>query len=234
MQHAALTNLGLVRTENQDRHAVLEPDNDHLLLILSDGMGGEAEGARAAAMVVETLSGLTPGPDAEASLARLATAAGKRILDTARENPAMEGMGATAVAALLEPDRARWVNLGDSRLYHLGRRGFRQVSRDHSFIQELRDAGDLTEEQARKHPLRHVLDQCAGTPDARPDTGDFALEPGDLVLLCSDGLHGYVPDRRIEAILRRGGALDGLARTLVDEALDTGGRDNVTVVLARV
>ena len=238
MQHSALTHIGLVRTENQDRHAVFQPDPAHLLLVLSDGMGGEAGGALAAETVINTLDKTAIGPitdpNPEETLAQLTVEAGERILEKARADQKLEGLGATAVAVLLGPGRAHWVNLGDSRLYHLGKGGLRQVSTDHSFIQELLDAGDLTREEARRHPMRHVLDQCAGTPGAEPDTGGFDLAPGDVVLLCSDGLHGYVTDEQIADILGDKTDLDGMARSLVDAALSAGGRDNITVVLARV
>ena len=230
------------RPNNEDRLVVRTLPGDGALIAVADGMGGEAAGEIAAQIMADALESFLPGPAPATELARLTTTISERILAQAQANPAQEGMGTTVSAALLQGDQAHWVSLGDSRLYHYRAGQLRQISRDHSFLRELLEAGEMTEAEARTNPLRHVMDQCAGTPGAVPDVGEVRLELGDLVLVCTDGLHDKVADQDLASQLSvvaattndKATSLRNALMTLRDMALDAGGKDNITLAVALI
>ena len=226
---------GLVRPENQDRFLVKRFSRDMVLLAVADGMGGEANGGLAAQTVVDVLERFAPcSGNCEEQLAALLEEAGNIILEIAAENAGYLGMGSTAVAVFIQNGNAFWANLGDSRLYLFRNKSLVQVSKDHTFIQELLDAGDMTPEEARNSPLRHALEHCVGVPDSIPDTGSFPLLEGDALLLCSDGLHGYLPASLIVSALSMDASLRERGEQLIKFALGAGGKDNITVCAAGV
>lgn len=222
------------RPYNEDRLVVRELDEDAALIGVADGMGGEAAGDYAAQIMIDTLQAYEPGDAPEQELERLVVETGKRILTEAEANKDREGMGTTVSAALVRDGKIHWVSLGDSRLYLYRASALRQISRDHSFLRDFLEAGEMTEEEARVHPMRHVMDQCAGTPDAEPDTGRLDMEPGDLLVVCTDGLHGQVDDKALGDVLADldPANMQPSAEKLLGMALDAGGKDNITMVMA--
>lgn len=227
-----LTDRGLKRSRNEDRFLVQEMADGSQLLVVADGMGGEARGDLAAQAVVEVLAGRADFPEpANDALAAALLAAHARILALASEDPGREGMGATATAVLFRECWVHWAHVGDSRLYHLSQGRLRQVTTDHRFLQDLLADGTMTPEQAEVHPLRNVLDQCVGCSECRPDSGRFRAEAGDWLLLCSDGLTLHLDDTEIAAALAAAQEPRTAAEALVQAALDRGGRDNVTVII---
>jgi len=227
------THPGRVRPNNEDRWLIFRTERD-VVLAVADGVGGQAGGEEAAQLAVDALRGAAPGPEpGEWLLGRVATAQ-ERIRERAEADPDMEGMGTTLTAALVREGRVFWVHVGDSRLYLLRRGAIAQITADHSFVRELVEHGDITPGEARVHPLRNMLDQCLGTPGMRPDSGELALLPGDTLLLCTDGLHGEIPGRRLREILNSGDTPESIASSLLDAALAAGGRDNVTLAIATV
>ena len=228
---AARTHTGHRRTINQDTF-VCDPERG--LLAVIDGMGGPAAGEVAAAM---TRDALLLNDDIKAALVQ----ANGAILRRTVEQPAEQGMGCVATAVRLEDGAIHLAHVGDTRAYLASRGGFEQLTRDHTVVAEERERLGMTEEQARRLPNQHqVTRDVGGQPlDAEGwvDTGSAAVSAGDVLLLCSDGLHDLVRDAELARMLRQArepsASLEALTLALVDLALDRGGHDNVTIVVAR-
>jgi PPM family protein phosphatase len=245
----ALSDAGLVRKGNEDGYIC----NRTLgLFVVADGMGGHSAGEVASRLAVETVEGFIRrshddaecswpyGVDPQLSLAgnRMRTAvhlANRRVFRASESNDDYAGMGTTLTGVLLTNDLVAYGHVGDSRLYALSADGFRQVTRDDTWVASiLANDPTMTPADVARHPMRHVLTNVIGANE-RVDVqlGEFRLVPGMLFLLCSDGLYGMIKDGGIEEILRAGGSLDAMGRGLIQAALDGGGHDNVTAVLAR-
>ena len=224
------TDVGCVRDHNEDSLVVKPP-----LFVVADGMGGHAAGEVASEIAVQTIADLAPaGPDAEA-LGAAVEEANAAILKAAREGRGREGMGTTCTAAMLEGERLVIAQVGDSRAYLLHQGTLQQLTRDHSLVADMIEAGQITPEEARNHPNRSVITRALGsTPDTRPDLYEINVETGDRLLLCSDGLTTMLHDDEIEAVLARCHDPQRAAAQLVNEAIAAGGYDNVTVVVADV
>lgn len=236
METFGLTHAGWVRKNNEDRFLVRELSANSVLLAVADGMGGEAGGEVAAQIVTDTLANFTfdQEPRSAKQLARLIMQAHETIRRKASENPTLFGMGATATAALLDNKIVSWSHVGDSRLYHIQDQELRQVTYDHNMAGMMMLEGQLTPEQARTSPMRNVLTQCVGCKECRPDTGRFYAQEGDLLLLCSDGLHGAISHDALIDLVTSQTSIQEKAESLIQKALRAGGTDNITVVLAKI
>lgn len=248
VRHAVATHVGLVRSLNEDA-AVASPP----LFAVADGMGGHAGGEVASRLVVEELArcsagDLTPGSAREAVAAAL-VAAQARLRAWAEQQPADSGgwyAGTTVVAAVLcrDPGAAadssggRWLvaNVGDSRAYAVGTGGVRLVTTDHSVVQELVDAGQLTPEQAAVHPERHVITRALSSLDVpEPDFFEVDVTGEPRLLLCSDGVSGLVAEPLMTRLLGDPASTpQQVADALVAAALDAGGTDNATALVVDV
>lgn len=225
--------IGKARLENQDRILITSLDTS-VLLTVADGMGGMAGGALASETAVRFLESRIDGAVADAEgFARILRDAGIKIQAISQDS-ALEGMGTTLTGVALGAVHAVWAHSGDSRLYLLRRGGLTQISRDHRFLQDLIDSGDMSPEELARHPLRNVLDQCVGCPGFAPDYGSFDLEEGDLVILTTDGIHDHVSGEKMLFLFQNDLDLPGIANALVAEALSAGSRDDLSVVLCRV
>ena len=235
------TDIGRVRSVNQDDFAVRDGGESPLgdaLAAVADGMGGHAAGEVASemslALLIESLNGESaPGEDA---LRRAFARANAGVFREASAKPEYRGMGTTLVAALIAGGDMIIGNVGDSRMY-LHRGGeLRRVTQDHSWVGEMVAAGALTEEQAARHPRRNILTRALGVgASVESDVARMRLRRGDRIMLCSDGLHGMVDDKKIAEIIgARSLDLKKAARELIDLANGAGGTDNITVALARV
>lgn len=224
------TDIGCVRDHNEDSLVVAPP-----LFAVCDGMGGHAAGEVASEIAVDVIAGRAPAhPDAEA-LGQAVEEANLAIIRAAREGAGREGMGTTCTAALLENERLVIAQVGDSRAYLLHNGRLQQLTRDHSLMTDLIEAGKITPEEARVHPQRSVITRALGSdPRTVPDLFEINVETGDRLLLCSDGLSGMVEDADIESIMARTADPQRCAALLVNEAIANGGYDNVTVVVADV
>jgi serine/threonine protein phosphatase PrpC len=235
---AAATDRGLRRPENEDAYLV---DTTRGLFCVADGMGGHAAGEVASRMAVEALAREMARPDAGAPLdARLraaVVAANRAILEAADRDPALAGMGTTLTALALAQDNRSFTiaHVGDSRAYLYRQGELSQLTADHTWVQQQVDAGLLTPQEARGHPLGSMLTRAVGiSEDPEVDIVRGDLEPGDLILLCSDGLTGMVDDDELAGILARDDLpLDDLARELATAANRNGGVDNITAILIR-
>ena len=224
------TDIGCLRDHNEDSLVVTPP-----LFAVADGMGGHAAGEVASEIAVRVLSELAPEhPDVEA-LGRAIEEANRAVIQAAREGRGRQGMGTTMTAAMLEGERLVIAQVGDSRAYLLHQGKLQQLTRDHSLMADMIEAGQLTPEEARTHPQRSVITRALGS-DAhlRPDIYEINVETGDRLLICSDGLSGMIFDDQIENTLRRVQDPQRCASQLVNEAIAAGGHDNVTVIVADV
>lgn len=233
MIYYAKTDKGAVRRNNED--ACYAPTEAGFFAVVADGMGGHNAGEVASGIVVDTLKnmldGMKPEDVTEDRLRQIFSEANARVLADAKANPERSGMGSTATAAVFCGCDVLIGHVGDSRayLYHEG--NLSQITRDHSYVQMLMDLGYINEEQAAGHPQKNVITRAVGT-DAEMDTDIFhtTMCKGDCLLLCSDGLNGMLTDQRIASIL--GDGYQGAAERLIKAALEAGGGDNVSVVLA--
>lgn len=224
------TDIGCLRDHNEDSLVVTPP-----LFAVTDGMGGHAAGEVASEIAVRVLSELAPEhPDGEA-LGRAIEEANRAVIQAAREGRGRQGMGTTMTAAMLEGERLVIAQVGDSRAYLLHQGKLQQLTRDHSLMADMIEAGQLTPEEARTHPQRSVITRALGS-DAHlhPDIYEINVETGDRLLICSDGLSGMIFDDQIENTLRRVQDPQRCASQLVNEAIAAGGHDNVTVIVADV
>ena len=243
------THPGKVRTQNEDcGHA------DSWLLVVADGMGGHQAGEVASEITVSTIrNACTPAPigadDSNlahphlSDLVKAVVDANSAIFRASIEDPDRQGMGTTvtALSIIVDPTDPETpfalglVNVGDSRTYVMRQRRLRQVSKDHSFVQDLVDQGQITKGEARSHPRRNIVTRALGIePDVRVDSVQLPLIKGDRYLLCSDGLVDEVDDEHIAEILLQHAEPQAAADALVQAANDNGGRDNITVIVADV
>ncbi len=237
---AAGTDIGRVRTHNEDS-LFADADAHRGLFIVADGMGGHAAGEVASAMAVELVAQALEGGDdvdAPSSPTRMGDAlrtANAAIYAHAKVETDKKGMGTTATCLWI--GQGRWVigHIGDSRVYRYRRGEFRQITKDHSYVQEQVDAGFLTPEQARYHPYSNVIVRCVGANAAvEPDLFEGPLEDGDLYLLCSDGLSGMLEDPQLRKIIETRGTPGRMVDALITEANRRGGLDNITAIVVHV
>lgn len=224
------TDIGCVRDHNEDSLIVAPP-----LYVVADGMGGHAAGEVASEIAVGVLEQQAPPhPDSE-QLERAVEEANREVILAQHDGRGREGMGTTVTAAMLEGERLVIAQVGDSRAYLLHHGHLQQLTRDHSLMADMIEAGQLTPEEARFHPNRSVITRALGSdPLMRPDIFEINVEAGDRLLLCSDGLSGMLRDPEIESTLRRVRDPQRCASQLVNEAIAAGGHDNVTVIVVDV
>lgn len=207
------------------------------LYVLADGMGGAAGGETASNLAVQlTLNGYYRDDDANIprSLNRVIQQANRRINQLGNDDPTLYGMGTTIVASVLHDKYLYLAHVGDSRAYLLRNGKLQQLSKDHTLVQEQLRAGLLTKKQAAKHPRRHILSRNLGAQaKVDPDLAQHELQPGDTLLLCSDGLSGEVSDKEIATVLREYDPAQA-AHKLVDLANQHGGSDNISLIVRQV
>ena len=231
------TDIGLVRENNQDAFSFGSFDDGNCWAVVCDGMGGVSGGQVASEICVEKVSeaikrsyrkGITVS-SAKNLLTTAINAANSAVFKEAQENIELKGMGTTVVAVLVLGSIAVVAHVGDSRAYLINDE-INQITKDHSFVQLLIDTGKITEEEAKVHPDRNVITRAVGIEhvvDVEIDIVD--INDNDNLLICTDGLNGYVPDADILKIIKEYG--DSSTEKLVKTANNAGGRDNVTVVM---
>jgi PPM family protein phosphatase len=231
VEHAGRTDVGRQRSANEDDFVLAPP-----FFAVADGMGGAKAGEVASAMATEGFEGeRDSGEPAEVQLARILREANRRIYDLAVADESHRGMGTTLTAAKVTGDEISLGHVGDSRAYRMRDGDLEQLTKDHSLVAELERSGQITAEAAEHHPQRSIITRALGPePDVEVDTYTVGGRDEDLFLLCSDGLTSMISDEEIASILRSAEDLDAAAETLVRAANQSGGKDNITVVLFRV
>ncbi len=223
----ARSDVGCVRPHNEDSYLVQSP-----LFCVCDGMGGHAAGEVASSIAVETIAKTAPQSVDAARLAAAVEAANAAVIEAALNGLGKPGMGCTATCAYIENDTLAIAHVGDSRAYLLHEGTLIRVTRDHSYVEELVDAGEITADEARVHPNRSVITRALGSdPAMYADHFTLHIEEGDRLILCSDGLSSMIPDSDIENIATQSSTAQICVDNLVDAALAAGGHDNVTVVV---
>ena len=235
MEITALTHLGRVREVNEDRYFVKCFNGTALLMAVVDGMGGGPAGSAAAETVRQALSEFSENTAQTPcqTLSELIITASEAILETAEKRPALEGMGATVTATYLSDGVAHWAHVGDTRFYILREGRLIQVTLDQNMAQLLVEEGRISRDEARTHPYNHLLDQCVGCPMCKPETGEFNIQGGDLLLHSTDGLHDAFSDGELlELLSSPDGSVQDKAESLIQAALSAGGKDNMTLIMA--
>jgi serine/threonine protein phosphatase PrpC len=243
LRFAAVSDVGRHRKDNQDSGYA-----SGRLLVVADGVGGQAYGDVASATAIQLVRRLDgsgtgaadaagSGPGEDAALTALAGVVLKvhdRLAEMVEQDRELDGTSTTLTAALLEGRRLGFAHVGDSRAYLLREGTLRQVTADHTFVQTLIDEGRITEEESRVHPHRNIILRAVdGVHETEPDLFYLDVQPGDRVMLCSDGCSGALTDAQIAELLGEG-TVDSAAVGLVQSALDHGSTDNVTVIAAEV
>lgn len=226
----ARSDVGLVRPHNEDSFLVRAP-----LFVVCDGMGGRAAGEVASRIAVDTIGAEAPDHADDVSLGAAVEAANAAVLEGAETGQGKPGMGCTATCAIIENNRMSVAHVGDSRIYLLHAGTLVRVTHDHSYVEELVDAGEITADEARVHPSRSIITRALGSdPDMYADHFTLNVSEGDRIIICSDGLSSMVPDEQIESLAVSSATPQAAADTLVSAALTAGGHDNVTVVVVDV
>jgi len=245
LEVATATHPGMVRSHNEDS---LAADAEIGLAVLADGMGGYNAGEVASGIAVElirtemkkSLSNKSPeelnGQNAEQLIEMHSTRANTTIYKASQSQPQYSGMGTTLVVALWHDNQLTVGHIGDSRLYRLRGGALEQITRDHSLLQEQIDSGMITKEQARHSQNKNLVTRAVGIdPEVETEIHTYSVQPGDVYLLCSDGLSDMVTDEDVQLTLASLAAnLPLAAEQLVQLANDNGGRDNVSVILVRI
>jgi serine/threonine protein phosphatase PrpC len=245
LQVGASTSAGQLRADNQDfllyRIASVEPDASRncSLFVAADGVGGAVGGAIASEVTAETIAARFPrrgGADTAAALIRAIRAAERAVAERAAVDPGLAEMATTLVVAVIRDNTLLMANVGDSRGYLIRGAEARQMTEDHSFVAEEVRAGRMTAAAAAVSPYRHVITRSINGIDQEVEVdifGPVPLEPGDRILLCTDGLTETMEDDEIAGFARQGDA-EASAQALVDEANRRGGPDNVSVLMVAV
>jgi PPM family protein phosphatase len=231
VEQVGVTDVGRQRSANEDSLVIAPP-----FFAVADGMGGAKAGEVASAAAIEVFEGEAASSEAaESQLARIVREANRRIHALAVSDESFRGMGTTLTAAKITGDQVSLAHVGDSRAYLLRNGELEQLTRDHSLVAELERSGQITPEAAEHHPQRSIITRALGPePDVEVDTYTIAGRDGDLFMICSDGLTSMISDEEVSSILRSAAGLDDAAEALVRAANQSGGRDNITVVLFRL
>jgi serine/threonine protein phosphatase PrpC len=232
------TDVGMIRSGNEDSFQV---DEERRVFIVADGMGGHAAGEVASEMAVQIVmreikdvSDLSDG-SATKMLGEALKLANRAIHDRTITEVDKQGMGTTASVLMLQGSRYLIGQVGDSRVYLLRDGALKQVTKDHSYVQEQVDLGNLTPEQARYHPYSNVITRCVGaSPEVEPDVYTGEARTGDIFLVASDGLTGMVDDRRLAQLLMSRAEPERKVQSLIAEANGRGGLDNITAIVVQV
>ncbi|MED1741772.1 Stp1/IreP family PP2C-type Ser/Thr phosphatase [Bacillus swezeyi] len=240
MKTALKTDRGKIRQHNEDDAGIFTKKEEFVLAVVCDGMGGHLAGDVASRMAVSSLQDIwkqtedipAAPAESEAWLKEQITAVNQKIYDHSRAHEECQGMGTTVVCAFYTGKTLTIAHIGDSRCYLLHEESLTQLTEDHSLVNELVRTGGISKEDAEHHPRKNVLTKALGTdPEVQVETHSFEIEPGDQVLLCSDGLTNKVDDVKLKELLQASSSLEEKAEQLVQMANDNGGEDNITVAL---
>lgn len=223
------------RRQNNEDSLFAPACADGFFAVVADGMGGHNAGEVASRIVVDTIVKTLEGTDPEMitdnNVRNILADANVSVYQNASENPGRIGMGSTATVAVFSCRQVIIGQIGDSRAYLFRAGTLKQITKDHSYVQLLVDNGYISNEEARHHPQKNIITRAIGTEAAvEPDVYAISFKDGDMLLLCTDGLNNVVTDDEIAAIISRD--IETAAERLVDAALQAGGTDNISVIIA--
>lgn len=237
-----LSDVGCIRELNEDCYCIggFEDNSELGFCILADGMGGhnagEVASQNAVKFIADEMNGLleSGGKEIPARLSEAVAAANNRVYTMAEENPIHSGMGTTVVAAFINDGTAYVANVGDSRAYAVRNDEIVQITTDHSVVSELVMRGTITKEEARLHPQKNIITRAVGTDKSvRTDIFEYNYSPGDVMIICSDGLSAMLGDKEILKIINSKKTSEDTVNSLITAAKDEGGLDNITVICIR-
>lgn len=245
MRSAGLTDIGKVRSINQDSFHIMEEQN---IFIVADGMGGHAAGDQASRIAVKTITEILStydfateefasddsesGMSIEELIRYALQEANEQILLASMSNQHLQGMGTTAIVGIEYRGSIFVGHIGDSRTYLVRNKQLSQITEDHSVVQQLVKAGAISEEEAQVHPYKNVITRCLGMQaNVEPDTMELVLQSGDRILMCSDGLSNMVSNKVMEEVINDNTEPVKACEKLIALANENGGTDNITVVL---
>ncbi|MHB1452445.1 MAG: Stp1/IreP family PP2C-type Ser/Thr phosphatase [Saccharofermentanales bacterium] len=241
MIYGSATDKGLIRSNNEDNYAVCTNSGEYpLVFVLADGMGGHRKGELASALAVEyakekideNIGSLESIEQISKLLTDITERANVKVYLGSLDDSDNKGMGTTLTIAAIYDETLLVSHVGDCRVYLLRKNSLMRITVDHTLVQELVDMGKIIPSQAGNHPKRHILTRALGVPEyISADTYAVSLEKNDKILLCSDGLHGFVPEQVIKSILKKERNPAVAAQNLVNKANMSGGEDNVTVIV---
>ena len=237
MKTFSVVDIGRKRDVNQDFVYVSDKPIGNLpnLLIVADGMGGHKAGDFASRFVVESLKediskSAEDGP--EATIRKAIQSANHRLIEVAKQDVRLEGMGTTLVVATVIEHTLYFANIGDSRLYLLND-SIKQLSKDHSFVQEMVRLGGINAEEAKHHPDKNIITRAIGAKkNVEIDFFEYRIQKGDMILMCTDGLSNMIEDEEMYRIVKSSRDIVEAVTRLVERANENGGNDNIGVVLA--
>ncbi|MDD6876824.1 MAG: Stp1/IreP family PP2C-type Ser/Thr phosphatase [Clostridiaceae bacterium] len=237
-----LTDVGLQRSENQDACAYEALDENRAIFVVCDGMGGAQAGNVASSIASDVfmehmkrdIRPVMSDKYARSVLLNAINFANYEVYRKSVSDSAFAGMGTTLVGGFFQNGAGILANIGDSRAYYLGSSGISRITRDHSVVEEMLARGQITEEQARRHPRRNLITRALGTDErVRADYYPFSLAGDTALFLCSDGLSGMIDDQTIRSVFLAHPEPEVCAQTLIDAANTAGGHDNITVFMLR-
>ena len=246
MNSFGITDKGSVRKENQDSFVIESCEKRHCVTaVICDGMGGAKAGDLASRLSCRAFAGRVYAALLDAKIAsssvfkKLLTESCEEangvVYQYSRFDPECSGMGTTLVGGIVTRRRAYLVNVGDSRAYHLTRKGIWQITRDHSYVQMLVDSGAITAQEAKEHPKKNIIMRALGVErKVGSDYFEVDLRPGEAILLCSDGLSNTVSDDEMYSVFCSEKTPELICRKLTDIALERGASDNISVVIVKV
>lgn len=237
-----LSDVGCIRELNEDCYCIcgFGDNSERGFCILADGMGGhnagEVASQNAVKLIAEEMNRLLESGEKEipGQLSRAVSAANTGVYTMASENPIHRGMGTTVVTAFIDDGTAYVANVGDSRAYAVRDDEIVQITTDHSVVSELVMRGTITKEEARLHPQKNIITRAVGTDKSvRTDIFEYNYSPGDVMIICSDGLSTMLDDNRILEIIKSKKTSEDTVNSLISAAKDEGGLDNITVICIR-
>ena len=237
MKTFSITDVGMVRQVNQDYVYMTDNSLGPLpnLFVVADGMGGHQAGDYASKYTVEVLKRElenTSEQDVERALVSAIKTANREIIKKASEDPHLKGMGTTVVLATIVNQMMYFANVGDSRLYLINDK-IRQLSKDHSLVEEMVRLGGIKAEEARNHPDKNIITRAIGVKEnVEPDIYEYRLKKGDIILMCTDGLSNMVEDEDMFNIVKGSRDVVEAVQMLIEKANSNGGRDNIGVIVA--
>ena len=242
MRFCGLTDIGLKRENNEDYISLPDEDKGIKLFILADGMGGANAGEKASQVAVKVVKDFIKNnfvkiernkEQLENLLRNAIKEANKKVIELSSSNEEYQGMGTTLIVVLIYRGRVHIGHVGDSRVYRLRQNVFRQITKDHSYVQELVKRGEITPSEAKDHPQKNILLKVVGgEPTVKPDIMTKGFVKGDILLICSDGLTNMVEDKYIyEIIMKNIYDINVACKKLIDRANRNGGLDNVSAII---
>jgi protein phosphatase len=232
------SDIGKVRKENQDAFWIHRFDDQSCIAVVCDGMGGARGGQQASSFAIETVRAYfedkSSSEKIKKSFDKVVSDCNKLVFEQSNQNEALYGMGTTMVMVYIKDKTAYFSNIGDSRAYHIKNGSICQITKDHSAVQELVDSGHITERQAKIHPNKNVITRAIGIEEnIEYDYFESAVSPGDIILLCTDGLTNNVDENEIQ-FEASGGDFEDLSTRLIELANHRGGTDNITVAAVQI